>query len=118
MKKQRGLSLIGLLITSGVLVFFVLVGFKLMPSYLEYFTVRRVVTDIANSPEVRGGSLRDVQAAFARRASIDNITSVTGNELEVSKTGEGFEIAVSWSARVPLFGNLNACIDFEVKSKN
>jgi hypothetical protein len=117
MNKHRGISLIGLLITSGVLVFFALMGFKLMPSYLEYFTVKRVVADIANSPEVRGGSLHDVQAAFARRAQIDNITSVTANELEVTKTGEGFEIAVSWAARVPLFGNLNACIDFEVKSK-
>jgi hypothetical protein len=116
MNKQRGLSLIGLLITSGVVVFFALIGFKLMPSYLEYFTVRRVVSDIANSPETRGGSLRDVQAAFARRAQIDNITSVSANELEVSKTAEGFSIAVSWAARVPLFGNLNACIDFEVKN--
>jgi hypothetical protein len=116
MNKQRGLSLIGLLITSGVLVFFALIGFKLMPSYLEYFTVRRIVGDIANSPEVRGGSLRDVQSAFARRAQIDNITSVSSNDLEVTKTGEGFSIAVSWAARVPLFGNLNACIDFEVKN--
>lgn len=117
MNKQHGLSLIGLLITSGVIVFFALMGFKLMPSYLEYFTVKRIVSDIANSPEVRGGSLRDVQAAFARRAQIDNVTSVTANELEISKTGEGWEIAVSWAARVPLFSNLNACLDFEVKTK-
>ena len=117
MNKQRGISLIGLLITAGVVVFFALMGFKLMPSYIEYFTVKRIVADIVNSPEARGGSLRDVQAAFSRSAQIDNITSVTANDLEVSKTGEGLEIAVNWSTRVPLFGNLNACIDFEVKTK-
>jgi hypothetical protein len=116
MDKQRGLSLIGLLITSAVIVFFALVGFKLLPAYIEYYTVQRIVTDIAHSPEVRGGSVHDVQAAFARRAVIDNVTSLTSNDLEINKTGDGFEIAASWSKRVPLFGNINACMDFEVKN--
>jgi hypothetical protein len=115
MDKQRGLSLIGLLITSAVVVFFALVGFKLLPAYIEYWTVQRIVTDIAHSPDVRGGSIRDVQAAFARRAVIDNVSSVAGNDLEINKTGDGFEIIANWSKRVPLFGNINACMDFEVK---
>ena len=76
MNKQRGVSLIGLLIVSAVLVFFAIMGFKLLPSYIEYFTVKRIVSDIARSPDVRGGTIRDVQNAFDRRTSIDNVTKV------------------------------------------
>ena len=78
MNKQRGLSLIGLLITSACVVFFALIGFKLLPSYIEYFTVQRILSDIAHSPELRGGTIKDVQGAFDRRALIDNVTSIKG----------------------------------------
>ena len=116
MNKQRGVSLIGLLIVSGVLVFFAIIGFKLLPSYIEYFTIKRIVSDIAHSPEIRGGTIRDVQYAFDRRSTIDNVSSIKGTDLEVEKIGDGFSVIVNWSTRVPLFGNLNACIDFEAKS--
>ena len=113
MNTQRGLSLIGLIITLGVVTFFALVGFKLLPSYIEYWTVKRIVVDLGRSPELRGGAVRDVVAAFNRRASIDNVNSISGNDLEINKVGEGFEITASWSSRVPLFANINACLDFE-----
>ena len=115
MNRQRGLSLMGLIITLGVVAFFALMGFKLLPAYIEYWTVKRIVADLAHAPELRGGSIRDVQAAFDRRASIDyGVTSISSKELEINKVGEGFEITGSWSTRVPLFGNINACLDFEV----
>jgi hypothetical protein len=116
MNQQRGLSLIGLLIVSAVLVFFALVGFKLLPSYIEYWTVQRIISDIGRSPELRGGTVISVQNAFDRRATIDNVNSIKGKDLEVSKVGDGYEIAANWSTRVPLFGNINACLDFEAKN--
>ena len=116
MGKQRGLSLIGLMITLAVLAFFVLIGFKLMPSYIEYWTVQRIISDIARSPELRGGTIVSVQSAFDRRATIDNVSSIKGKDLEVSKTGDGWDIVASWASRVPLFGNVNACLDFEAKN--
>ena len=116
MNKQRGLSLIGLLITSAVVVFFAIVGFKLLPSYIEYWTVQRIISDIGRAPDLRGGTIISVQNAFDRRATIDNVNSIKGRDLEVSKVGEGFEIAANWSTRIPLFGNVNACLDFEAKN--
>ena len=113
MHRQRGISLIGLIIVGGILVFVAIIGFRLLPSYIEFFTVQRIISDIARDPATRGGSIRDVQSAFDRRASIDNVSSVRGSDLEVTKMGDGFEIVVAWASRVPLFGNVNACIDFE-----
>ena len=63
----------------------------------------------------RGGSVRDVQKAFDRRAIIDNISSVKAQDLEVEKKGDGgFDVHALYTVRVPLFGNVNACIDFDV----
>ncbi len=116
MRKQLGLSLTGLLIVSAVLVFVAIVGFKVAPSYIEYFTIKRVVNDIAM--ENRGGSVKDVISAFNKRAQIDDIRSLRGNDLEVSKTGEGFEIRAEYSVVVPLFSNISAQIDFVAENAN
>jgi uncharacterized protein DUF4845 len=116
MNKQRGLTLTGLIITAGVLVFFALIGFKLMPSYIEYLTIQRILKDLGHSPDLRGGTVKDIQTAFDRRAVVDNITSIQGKDLEVTKLGDGFEINANWATRVPLFGNVSACLDFDAKN--
>jgi len=116
MRKQHGLTITGLLIVSAVLVFVAIIGFKLAPSYIEYFTIKRVVNDIAM--ENRGGSVKEVISAFNRRAQIDDIRSLRGNDLEVSKTGEGFQIRAEYSVLVPLFYNVSAHIDFVAENAN
>jgi Tfp pilus assembly major pilin PilA len=117
MHRQRGVTLIGLIIVSAVVALFAIIGFKLLPSYIEYYTIKRVIADLANGTEVRGGSVRDVQSAFDRRAQIDNISSIRGSDLEVVKQGAGsFEVAAAYTVQVPLFGNLNACIDFSAEA--
>jgi hypothetical protein len=116
MNKQAGVSLGGLLVVSALLIVVLLVGFKLLPSYIEYFTVQRIVRDLAHAPDMRGGTINDVQRAFDRRAQIDNVNVVKGTDLEIAKQGDRFDIAVNYSVRVPLFSNVSACLDFEATS--
>ena len=116
MKKQRGVSLSGLLVISVLVIAVVLIAFKLFPPYTEYLSVKKAVNEIARNPEGRGTS-RDIDAAFERRAAIDNITSVRGTDLEVVKQGDRVTIGAAWSVKVPLFYNISACIDFDVRSQ-
>lgn len=115
MRGQRGLSLTGLLLICAGLVVVALLGFKLFPSYGEYLSVRKALQEIARNPESRNNP-REVQAAFSRRAAIDNIKAVTANDLEIGKQGDQVVIAASWSVKVPLLYNISACLDFEAKS--
>jgi hypothetical protein len=114
MKQQRGLSLIGLLLISALIVVVALIGFKLLPAYIEYFTVKRVINDIAS--EAHGGTVRDASVAFTRRAQIDDITAIKASDLEITKQGEGFNIIANYQRCVPLFANISVCIDFEASA--
>jgi hypothetical protein len=116
MKQQRGLSLIGLLIVSAILVFVALVGFKLLPAYIEYFTVKRVISDIAGGADMRGAGVREVQNAFKQRSAIDDITSIAATDLEITKEGDGVTILAAYQRCVPLFSNISVCIDFEASA--
>jgi hypothetical protein len=35
----------------------------------------------------------------------------------VTKQGDGFAIVANYSVRVPLFGNISACLDFEASAE-
>jgi hypothetical protein len=116
MRKQRGLSLTGLLLVCVVLIAVALLGFKLFPAYAEYMTVKKALSEIVHNPEYRS-SAREIQAAFERRVTIDNIKAVNSNDLEISKQGDSVSVSASWSVKVPLLYNLSACMDFEARGE-
>ena len=116
MRSQRGLTLISLLMVSAVIILFAIIGMKVLPAYIEYFTVKRTLQQLARSPDLRGASTRDIQGAFDKYAQIDDIKSVAGKDLAVEKRGDGFTVSVAYGTRVELFGNVSACIDFEASS--
>jgi len=115
MKRQSGMSLTMLLVICAVLIAAALLGFKLFPSYAEFMTIRKALQEIARNPESRG-SAKEIQNAFARRSAIDNIKSVTPQDIEVAKDGDKLVATATWSVKVPLFYNISACLDFEAKS--
>lgn len=112
MVRQRGFELSDFLtwiVIAGVIAFF---GFKIGPSYYEYYNVVKVFKAMAADPGVAGGSKKDIEAAFAGRAQISGITSITPADLEVKKEDGKVVISAAYSARVPIAGNLSAVMDF------
>jgi hypothetical protein len=117
MKRQRGVTFVGMIFIAGIIVFVAIIGLKLVPAYIDYATIRNHVREVARSPEARSGNLRDVQVAFMKRIQIDNISVVTPEDLEVVKDGSGVILTVSYSNKIQLFGNVSACIDFVATSE-
>ena len=117
MTKQRGVGFLGMLLILIAIVFLAIVGMKIVPAYIEYFTIKKAVAGIVQSGELRGASVADVRKAFDRRATIDDITAVTPADLEVTKDGSEVVIAFAYQKKVPLFANISVLIDFAGTSK-
>jgi hypothetical protein len=94
-----------------------IIGMKLVPAYIEYFTVRKAVTAITQSGELRNATVADVRRAFQSRADIDDITAVSAADLEVTKEGNDVVVAFAYEKRIPLFYNISVVIDFTGSSK-
>ncbi|MCC7080183.1 MAG: DUF4845 domain-containing protein [Burkholderiales bacterium] len=116
MSRQKGLSLSGLLFLCALLIVVAMLGFKLFPAYAEYLTVKKALNDIVHNPEYRS-SVKEIQAAFERRVTIDNIKAVGSKDLDIAKQGENVSVSAAWSVKVPLFYNLSACMDFEARGE-
>jgi hypothetical protein len=116
MNRERGVTLTGLLVASCVLVFVALLGFKLFPPYMQYFSVQKVFKSIAANPEVKNGTRRDAMAAWARYAMIENINVISGEDIEVNYEGRELVLSASYSVKVPLFAHVSLLIDFNPTS--
>ena len=115
-KKQLGVSLGGLMVVGVLFIVLAMLGLKLSPSYIEFFAIKKAVNAIAT--EKRGGaSVNEVRKSFDQRATIDDISSVQGSDLEVTKDGNNLVISVAYRKEIPLVANVGIYINFSAISK-
>jgi hypothetical protein len=115
-KTQQGLSM-GVLI-GGCVVFALvaLIGMKVAPAYIEYGQIRKAVTAIGVASGT-GATVNDLRKAFDKRALVDDITTITGNDLDISKDGGDIIVSFAYPRRIPLFSNISLLIEFSGSSK-
>jgi hypothetical protein len=116
MNRQRGVTLSGLLLVSVVLIFVLLLGFKLFTPYAEYFAIQKVFKTLAQKPEVKNGGKREFIQAWASYAQIERISAFGGDEIEITRDGTNVYLSASYTVKVPLFKNISLVIDFNPTS--
>mgnify|MGYP001580827217 CR=1 FL=1 len=116
MHKQRGVSMFGILVICIVLILVAVGGLKVTPAYIEYMSVKKAVSGIVQSGEARG-TVADIRKAFDKRAQIDDVSVISGADLEITKEGNDVVVAFAYPKKVPLFGNVSLYFDFAGTSK-
>ncbi len=99
------------------IIFLAIVGMKLVPAYIEYFTIKKAVAGITQGGQLRNATVADVRKAFELRQAIDDFTSVGPKDLEITKDGSEVVISFAYEKRIPLFHNISVLIDFVGSSK-
>lgn len=111
MRKERGVSLSGTIFWLAVVGFVGVMAAKLLPAYLEYLAVRKMFAAMEQTGDLKG-SVRDIRQAYERRNAIEDVKSLGSADLEISKIGGETVVSAAWSVKVPLVGNMSACLDF------
>ena len=118
MEKQRGLSLGGFIVVCFILILVALLGFKLFTPYVQYFTIQKTLKQIANDPEVKSGTVKDIKLAFVKHSMIDNINAIGADDLDINRDGNDLVLSASYTVKVPLVANISLLIDFNASSNN
>ena len=112
-KQQQGVSLIGLIFISAAIIALAVVGMKIAPSVMEYYTIIKHIKTIAGSGAT---SVAEIQKAYNRQSENDSTPSITGADLEITKEGSQVVISFEYSKKIHLFGNVSICIDYSGSS--
>jgi hypothetical protein len=102
---QKGMGVIGLLFTLGMIAIVALLVMKVVPVYIEYFTVKKAIAASVSS----GTSPAAVRSAFNKQADIDSIDVIRSSDLQIS----GNTVSFAYDKQIHLFGNVSLLIEFE-----
>ncbi len=115
--QQRGLSFGGFIFGAFLLVLLSIFGFRLIPAYIQASEIKNIFVTIAHDPDMQKASEHDIKASFERRASIDAITAIHADDIDIS-TDEGRPVLnASYSVKVPVAGNISLIIEFKPSSE-
>jgi hypothetical protein len=112
---QAGLTLIGFIFVAAIVLTVAMIGFRVLPSYIEYFSVEKTLKQtLLNARD--GVTLAEFRKDFDLKASADYIDSVRGSDVELNKQGNALVATATWSKTLPLVGNASILLDFQASA--
>ena len=106
--------MIGFLFVAAVLMVCALLAFRMIPSYIEFYTVQKALKDAI--AETRDPTTQNIRRFVERRLSADYVDSISWNDVQVTKTGNVVTASVSWEKRLPLVSNVSLLMEFNAEA--
>lgn len=107
-RRQRGLSIIGLIFIGLIVVGLLALGFRTVPAVIEYIAIERAVQKIKGE----ANTVPEIRAAFDRYSTIDDITSINSKDLDITKEGDQIVVSYAYEKKIPVIENVSLVIDF------
>jgi hypothetical protein len=98
--KQRGLSVLGLLVVGGTLAFLGVIGAQAVPTFIEYQAILKAAKKVA----AEGGTIPQIRANFDRAQNIDDFKAINGADLEITKNGDKVVTSFAYSKEIHMGG--------------
>ena len=114
--QQRGLTMIGFLFVAVVLVMIALLAMKLVPAYIEYFSVKKILATMGQESELKSMSNADIRLDFSKRAQVGYVTVVKPEDISIDRHGAVPVISADYTFRTKLVGNVSLVVDFSASS--
>nr|MDP2191959.1 DUF4845 domain-containing protein [Rhodoferax sp.] len=110
--RQRGLSFLGLLVIGGLLAVTGLIAAQIVPTAIEYQAVLKAVNKARE-----GNSVAEVRSIFDKAAAVDDISSITGKDLDVTKEGDKVVVSFAYQREIHLTGPAYLTLKYTGRSK-
>lgn len=112
--RQKGISLIGALISAAVILGALILGMRIVPVYTEYFAIKKALNGLASSAEA--SSPETIRILFDRRSGAEDINSVRKEDLVISKENGRWTISADWQRTIPIVANVSLLFQFSASS--
>ena len=115
-RAQRGLTILGFLLLAAIVVVFAMVGFRVIPSYIEYYSVKKALDETMRSGNVDPNNLSAFRAELARRLQTSYVEDVKAADAVIQRAGNQLTAELAWERRLHMVGNAYILLEFEVTS--
>ncbi len=112
-RRQQGLTFWGYLVILVMIGFFVLIGLKLTPIYLEYSRVLKQVESLKEQGGLESAPAVELKKLMLRRFSIDDI-EIPADVIKIEKKERKVKLQMAWERRTNMIGNVDALVSFSI----
>jgi len=113
--RQRGITLLGLLVWAVIIGFIALVGMRVFPTVNEYITIQRAVEKIAGQGLT---TVPEIRAAFDKQKEVEySIQTISGKDLDITKENDKVVIRYAYTRELELMAPVFLLLKYEGRSK-
>ena len=114
--KQRGMGMMGFIMVAAGIVFVAILGMKVVPPYIHSAQIGQIFKAIASDPAMQSATIKEIKESYRKRASINYITDITEEDIEIAKDGNQLSVSANYSVKIPLVANITLLLEFNPSS--
>ena len=114
--KQTGMTFIGLVLVIAAVVFIAVIGIKVAPAYLEFFSIKKIVNKIGHEANFAQMSKKEIMDEFNNGANISYVTVIKASDLIIEKDDTGNLVKAEYQVVLPIVANASILLDFSTST--
>ncbi len=111
-RPQQGLSITTWIFLIAITLFFVLLGVRMVPSYLEFHSMSKILESIKEDPKYRQAPPKELRKIFNRRININSIYDFDPKSLKIDRSKGKTSMILGYEIRKPVAGNVEVLMTF------
>ena len=111
-KREQGLTMISLALILGLIAFFVLLGLKIVPIYIDHSKVVNALAAVEATTEIETKSKREVINSLKKRFGFNYVYHIEDDDISIVKQGNYLKVDIDYERVEALVGNLSVLVEF------
>lgn len=113
-RSQKGLSVLGWLMALAVVAFIASAVFKMLPHYLDYMSMEKIITSVETDKAAEIKSVGEFYSHVSKGMQVNSIRDLNLQEvLKVKLENNEFRAHLKYEVREPLIQNLDLVARFD-----
>lgn len=113
LKKQQGISKLGLVVMFFLVAVFLTAGLKIVPLYIDHNLIVGVCDKLIETGEADNMTITDIRIRVSNTLRINNVTGFDLSSITLRRENSQSIITVAYERRVELFANLDVIAKFD-----
>lgn len=110
--RQAGVSFFLLIIVIAMFAFVGAVGAQALPTFMEFQAIQKAIDRSKD-----GGSPSDIRNTFDKAAAVDDIKSISGKDLEITRQGDKNVVKFAYNKEIHIAGPAFLLLKYAGQSK-
>ena len=112
---QKGASFFGWLAVIALLVFGMVIAMKLVPIYMDHYSLRNIITTVNEDPNVKVNSLRDLNMYIEKGMRLNGIRDIKPKDaITTPQSGQNaYTVVLKYEVRAPLLNTVDLLVHFD-----